>query len=150
MQDCNSTDRIHFPLIVFLSLFLSSGSMLGAQLAADSLVLSPGSSGIVQVSYNSLGDQISALQFDLQFDRSVLSIIAIPGPAIRSASKNLYGADLSAGLHRTLVAGLNQNSLSDGSIVTLFLNVLPSAPVGRIPLALRIPSAPVLPATLSH
>jgi uncharacterized protein (TIGR03437 family) len=103
---------------------------LGAQLAVDSLALSPGGSGTVQTSYTSRGDQISALQFDIQFDSSALSLIVIPGTSARSASKNLYNADLGAGWHRILVAGLNQHLLSDGPIVTLFVIVLPSANAG--------------------
>ena len=103
---------------------------LGAQLSADSLTLSPGGGGIVQVSYSSLTNKVSGLQFDIGFDSSALSVVVLSGPAIRSASKDLYGADLGAGLHRILVAGLNQNSLSDGPILTLFVNVLPTASAG--------------------
>jgi uncharacterized protein (TIGR03437 family) len=61
----------------------------------------------------------------------------ISGAAIRSASKNLYGLDLSAGLRRILIAGLNQNSLSDGPILTLFVNVLPSAGVGAYAISIQ-------------
>ena len=110
--------------------FLSPCEVRGAQLAADSLTLSPGSSGIVEVSYSSLADQVSGLQFDIEFDNSALNVIAIPGIAVRSAGKDFYFADLGAGWRRILFVGLNQNSLSDGPVLTLFVNVLPSAGAG--------------------
>ena len=102
-------------------------------------MLSPGSGGIVEVSYNSMGDQVSGLQFDVQFDSSALSVTVVPGLAIRSARKNLYGADLSAGWHRTLIAGLNQIPLSDGPLVTLFVNVLPNASAGAYTIGITNP-----------
>jgi uncharacterized protein (TIGR03437 family) len=124
-------------LAVSTCFFLLPYGVLGAQLAASSLTLSPGSSGIVKLSYSSLSDQVSGLQFDIGFDSSALSVIVIPGPAIRSASKNLYGSDLGAGLRRVLVSGLNQNSLSDGPILTLFVDVLPTASVGAYTISIK-------------
>ena len=121
--------RHSFPFLT-VYLLLSPWGARGAQLAANALTLPPGSSGIVELSYSSMGDQVTGLQFDVQFDSSALSVLMIPGPVLRSATKNLYGADLASGWHRTLVAGLNQNSMTDGAIVTLFVNVLPGATVG--------------------
>ena len=124
-------------LAVSICLVLLPFGVLGAQLSADSLTLSPGGGGIIQVSYSSLSNQVSGLQFDVGFDSSALSVIVLSGPAIRSASKDLYGADLGAGLRRILVAGLNQNSLSDGPILTLFVNVLPSANPGAYTISIQ-------------
>jgi uncharacterized protein (TIGR03437 family) len=107
-----------------------------AQLAVDSLNLSPGGGGTIAVAYSATGDQVSALQFDIEFDSSAFGIIAIPGSAIRSAGKNFYSADLGPGSLRILLAGLNRNSLTDGPILTLFVNVLPTASQGSYSIVL--------------
>ena len=124
-------------LAVSTCLFLLPCGVRGAQLLANSLTLAPGGSGIVVVSFSSQAAQVSGLQFDMGFDSSAMSVVGIPGSAIRSAGKNLYGADLSAGQRRTLVAGLNQNLLGDGAILTLFVNVLPSASAGTYTISMK-------------
>src|ERR1700734_559159 len=111
-------------------IFLLPGALSGAQLTADSVTLSPSTSGSVVISYSSLGDLTSDLQFDLVFDSSAISVLVVPGPSIRSAGKQLYTANLGAGLVRILVAGLNENSLNDGGMVTVFVNVAPNAGAG--------------------
>jgi uncharacterized protein (TIGR03437 family) len=82
------------------------------------------------VSYSSQGNSVSGLQFDLAVNSGALSVVVVPGPAIGSAGKNLYTASLGAGSSRILVAGLDQNSLSDGGILTVFVNVAPNAGPG--------------------
>jgi trimeric autotransporter adhesin len=109
---------------------LARGAACAAQIAAGSLTLSPATSGTLIVSYSSQGNSISGLQFDLAFNSGALSVIVVPGPAIGSAGKNLYTATLGAGSSRVLVAGLDQNSLSDGGILTIFVNVGPTAGPG--------------------
>ena len=109
---------------------LARSGALGAQIAAGSLTLSPATSGMIAVSYSSQGNSVSGLQFDLAFNSGALSVIVVPGPAIGSAGKNLYTASLGAGSSRVLVAGLDQNSLSDGGILTVFVNVAPDAGPG--------------------
>ncbi len=104
--------------------------MFGAQLAGGSVSLSPGDSGALASYYTSSGDQVSGLQFDLTFSVNALSLIVIPGPAIRSAGKSFYTANPASGSSRVLIAGLNQNSLSDGPLITIFVNVAGNAAAG--------------------
>lgn len=126
---------------------LARSGALGAQIAAGSLTLSPATSGMIAVSYSSQGNSVSGLQFDLAFNSGALSVIVVPGPAIGSAGKNLYTASLGAGSSRVLVAGLDQNSLSDGGILTVFVNVAPDAGPELIPSISRTPSGRIHRAT---
>jgi uncharacterized protein (TIGR03437 family) len=104
--------------------------VFGAQLASGPLTLSPGGSGVVVFSYSSAGDQVSGLQFDLTFSADALNLVTIPGPAVRYGGKSFYTAIPGAGSSRVLIAGLNQNLLSDGPLVTVFVNVAPNAATG--------------------
>ena len=84
-----------------------------------------------------MGDQIAGLQFDLAFDSAALSVIVAPGPAIRSAGKDLYTSNLGPGSFRVMVSGLNQDSLSDGGMVTVFIGVAPNAAAGAYTIGLK-------------
>ena len=113
--------------------------MLGAQLVAGSATLSQATNGTITIAYNSLGDQVAALQFDLGFDSSNLNLTVVTGPAVRSSGKSLYFVPLGAGSSRVLVAGLNQNLIADGGILTLFVSVAPGAGAG--PSTLQVTNA---------
>src|ERR1700734_3229517 len=81
----NSFKTIYMGLMAGLCGFLAPCGGFAAQLGADSITLSPASSGTIVVSYSSLGDQVSGLQFDLEFDSSALSVTVVPNtlPALR-------------------------------------------------------------------
>jgi uncharacterized protein (TIGR03437 family) len=125
-----SFKTIFWGLMVCLCGVFTPCGGFAAQLGANSITLSPASSATIVISYSSLGDQVSGLQFDLEFDSSALSVIVVPGSPIRSGGKSLYTANLGTGWNRVLVSGLNQNSLADGGIVTVFVNVAPNASPG--------------------
>jgi uncharacterized protein (TIGR03437 family) len=90
----------------------------------------PGSSVPAAVSLANDGQPIGALQFDLSFDASALSLLAVTGMAARSAGKSLHVAALAPNKVRFLIWELNRNPIPDGIIVNLFVNVAASATVG--------------------
>jgi len=93
-------------------------------------VAGPGASVPVPVSFAGSGSSVSGLQFDLVFDNSVLSLTTVVGLAARSSGKTVYIAPLSSRQTRFLVTELNQNTISDGAIVQLFVNVAPGVAPG--------------------
>lgn len=79
--------------------------------------------------------KVSAFQFDLQYDRKVISnISATLGPAAAAAGKTLASAVLSNGNIRYLVFGLNQTVIGDGAVITLKITIAPEAESGAYPL----------------
>lgn len=73
---------------------------------------------------------VAALQFDLQYDPSVLTIASAAGDATISAGKTLSTHVLSSGRIRFLIAGLNRTVIGDGSVVNLTIQVSASSSVG--------------------
>jgi len=104
-------------------------------------VAGPGASVAVPVSFASGGQSVSGLQFDLVFDDSALSLSAVIGDAARSAEKTLYVAALPSHQTRFLIWEMNQNPISDGVIVSLFVNVRPGAALGLYPIHFESVSA---------
>ena len=91
-----------------------------------------GQSASVQIAINlaSHGESVSALQFDLAFDASALNLSPIVGDATRGSGKTLYVGAAEPTLMRFVVAELNQNAISDGGLVNLFVNVGPNVSPG--------------------
>ena len=90
----------------------------------------PGASIPIAVSFTSERSPISGLQFDLSFDDSALSLGILVGDATRASGKTVYFAPVSSRQIRFLIAELNANSISDGAVVRLFVNVQPGAAPG--------------------
>lgn len=101
-----------------------------ADLSMPAQFTGPGAILPVAVSFASGGESVSGLQFDLSYDASVLSLSAIVGDATRNSGKTLYMAAAGSGQTRFVITELNQNSIVDGSIVSLFVNVMPGAAPG--------------------
>src|SRR5207253_408608 len=72
----------------------------------------------------------TAVQFDLEID-TMLNPTAVIGTAAVTAGKSLTAADLGSGKRRFLIAGLNQTTIQDGTLVSLSV-VLPVGTSGRI------------------
>src|ERR1700722_20213442 len=106
-----------------------------SQLSLPNQFAGPNASVAVQVIFSRQFDSVSALQFDLQYDTSAMSIVVTDGDAARSAGKNVYYADLAPGKKRFLVVGLNQNCIPTGPLLNLFLNLNPSSSGGVYSLA---------------
>jgi len=119
-------------LVLALGLLSLAGSTPGlcVDLSIPAQVAGPGASVLLPISFASHGDSVSGLQFDLLFNDSVLSLSAVVGDAARSSEKTLYFASLGSGRTRVLITELNQNTISDGSIANLFVNVRPGVAPG--------------------
>jgi uncharacterized protein (TIGR03437 family) len=114
---------------------------VGAQVSVDNTMLAPGGSGIISVSFAAQGDQVSAMQFDIEYDSTALNVMVLAGPAMRSAEKNIYYAAPNSNLSRILLAALNQDQLGDGAVLTLVINANPNALPGVFTVALSNASA---------
>lgn len=105
-----------------------------AELSLSAPAAAPGSIALLAVTFASQSASVAALQFDLQYDPSVLSVSATVGDSLRTSSKALYTADIAPGRKRFLVAGLGANALVDGTLVNLFITVSPAAAARTYPL----------------
>lgn len=111
-----------------------------AQLSVDSVTTQPGASVPIAIRFVAAGTQVAALQFDLSYDPA-MAIGASAASAATSAGKDVYTAALAAGRTRILLAGLNQQIMGDGPVVTLTAFVSSSAAAGAYALRLTNPVA---------
>src|SRR5947207_12101903 len=98
----------------------------------------------MSVSYLAQGATVSALQFDLHFDQSALTIAYQPGSSTNNANKSLVKNVLPNGDTRFVIYGLNQTSIGDGPIVnlTVQVNANPSATSYSLHILNQVASAP--------
>ena len=109
--------------------WIVSANATTLSISPDPLVGSPGASVLTSVRYRAQGPPVAALQFDLLYDPSVLSITtATAGSGATAASKTLSKNLISPGDLRVIIAGSNQNVLGDGSVADLTVQVSNSAP----------------------
>jgi len=101
-----------------------------AELSIPAVVAPAGASVDTGVEYRANGATVAALQFDLAFDPSVLTITARAGSAATDAGKTLAQAVLPNGNILFIIFGLNQNVIADGSVVDLTIQVSKSASAG--------------------
>ena len=104
--------------------------VLSAQVSLPSVAGSPGASLSAPVAFASQGQAVSGVQFDLEYDNSAMSLVAIAGSATRTSGKTLYSADLTPGKRRFLIVGLNQNLITDGALIDLLVNLSGGAASG--------------------
>jgi len=103
----------------------------------DPLVGSPGDTLLTSVEYTAQGAQVAALQFDVLYDPSALSLSgAVAGSAATLASKDLFFNTLFPGDTRFIISGLNQSVIGDGSVADLTFQVSFNAPAGPYNLSL--------------
>jgi hypothetical protein len=122
----------HSQILGFLAAALIAPVVLAqpAQLSLPDLSVSPAVSLLVPVTFASRLSSVAGVQFDLQYDSSVLTLTATVGDAVRNSGKILNVADLAPNHRRFLIWGLNQNPLVDGVLINLFAFVSPSASGG--------------------
>ena len=127
-------------ILLFIAILAHPTVALSEKVYLPVQSVAPGSSLVLPVMFTSQTGSVSGIQFDLQYDRSVMSVVAIVGDGARNAGKQLYSADLAENKRRFLIVGLNQNTISpyvlpsDSTLVNLFINLSPSAPNGSYPL----------------
>lgn len=107
----------------------SASVFLASQVAA------PGSSVVVPVMFQSSAAPVSAIQFDIQYDSSSMSLFANLGDAARNSGKVFYQLDLAPGARRFLIVGLNSSVMASGSLFNLFVNLGPNAATGAYSLS---------------
>lgn len=98
-----------------------------AQLSISGQPGSPGSTLVIPVVFSAQSDSISGIQFDLQYESSVMSITASGGG---SQGKSMYFADVAPNRKRFVLVGSNRDPLADGPMMNLNVNVKAAAPAG--------------------
>ena len=117
-------------------LFLGGTAGFASQIVLPSLSAAPGATILLQVAFASQASSVSGVQFDVQYDNSVLSLTAALGDSAESSAKNLYAVDVDQSKKRFLIIGLNQTQLSDGNLMNLSVKISPNAANGPYSLAL--------------
>jgi hypothetical protein len=103
----------------------------------DPLVGSPGDTVPTSVEYTAQGAQVAAMQFDVLYDPSALSLVsAQAGSADTLAGKVLDFNTVSPGDTIFVIFGGNQNVMGDGSVADLKFQVSLNAPAGPYNLSL--------------
>jgi len=104
----------------------------GALLSAGTVSAEAGAAAAMPVTLAAeTGEEISVVQFTLEFDVSVLTLAELMiGPAAESAEKDINSNVLEPGVVRVIIAGLNQNAIPDGVLVEAVFDVDAQAPPG--------------------
>lgn len=127
-----SNTRLHITPVVFAVAPL----LVAADLLLPVEATGPGTSLSISLSVASGTEALSGLQFDLQYDSSVISILATVGDAARAAAKSVYSNDLFPAQRRFLCVGLNGRLVPRGAHFNFLVNVSPNIPAGSYLLAL--------------
>lgn len=106
-----------------------------AELSLEPVSIQAGSTAPIVLRFSAIGSMVAALQFDLDYDPA-LTLRTNAGTAALSAGKNIYSAPVSLRGTRFLAAGMNQNVLGDGVVVSINAVVSPNMPLGVYPLRL--------------
>jgi uncharacterized protein (TIGR03437 family) len=120
------------PALLLPSIGLAQAA--AAQVSVSSQVSTPGSSVILPIVFQSNDEDVSGLQFDIQYDNSAMSLFANLGDAAKNSGKVLNQVELAPNTRRFLIVGLNSNPIASGTVISLFANLSPNAPVGLFPL----------------
>ena len=118
--------------VAFLSLCTCADAAL-LQLSEAKAVA--GEACVLEVSFSPRsGESVSGIQFDVPFSDAPLAMArAETGPASEEAGKTVSFNQIEAGRYRILVAGINQNVISSGTIARLHIAASPDAAPGRYP-----------------
>ena len=92
---------------------------------------------ITYVSSQQIGTELASVQFDVRYDSPALDVSAALGPAADASVKTLWTSRPEPGKTRILIAGLNQNTLADGVIARLKVQVAADFPAGLYSLDLE-------------
>jgi uncharacterized protein (TIGR03437 family) len=98
-----------------------------AQIALPAQPIQTSGTAVVPVHFSVAGASVSAIQFDVSFDNSALSITSTPGQSLSAALKSLYPVSVNPSKERFLIAGLDETAIPDGTLLNLIVNVAPDA-----------------------
>ncbi len=113
------------------ALLVAAGEAHSATLTAGQGSGLPGAADVpVSISLAAAaGQQVAALQFDLLFSSSVLSLPQVSvGAAAQAAGKSVSQSVVRSGRVRVIVAGLNQNAIADGIVAEAHFSIAAAAP----------------------
>ena len=117
-------------LFFYFALGMLLNSVLAADLSLPSPLTGPGTSALISLTFATGNDGIGGLQFDLQYDPTVMTLMTTPGDALRGSGKSIYVQDLAPNLRRFLIIGPNRNAIPGGVLLNLFINVSTNAANG--------------------
>lgn len=136
---------VPFPRLPNVLLFLPL--LVAVSMAAHAATLTAGSAdvepndanvGIALTLSSATGEQVSGVQFDLFCSENVARLTAMqPGPVAVLAGKSVSYNRVEPGRYRAIVAGLNQNVIADGEVVSLVFEVTSQPPNGPQPVAIE-------------
>jgi uncharacterized protein (TIGR03437 family) len=121
---------IHSARVLFVIGAVSMGAGLRGLCASPAPQLSlgissagPGTTILLPLSLSASGSAIAALQFDLEYDGSAISIFPTAGDVTRNSWKVLRSRNLdgNTGKTRFLIFGLNRDPLPDGVLINVFV-----------------------------
>jgi hypothetical protein len=125
--------RLSSKLLIWMLLTVTgvaSHKLVAADLSIPVVRAPVGGSVNVTVQYRGQGAAIAALEFDLEYDRSILTITAAAGSVTTSAGKSLTTSVLPNGRTRFVIAGFSRNVIPDGSVANLTIQVRAGSSVG--------------------
>ena len=121
-------------------LFCAVPGIEAATLSLNETQSRPGSEVRVEIKLKSEGAQISAMNFDIEYDSSKLSVQdAVAGTAMSNANvdKTLGYNNVSDGLTRIVIYGLNQNAIGDARVAEVVFKIKEGASEGDVVLKLK-------------
>jgi len=124
------------PLLALARLLFGATTAFAAQVSLPTQSGASGGTFVSPVVFTSQGSAVSDVQFDIEYDNSALTLTATVGSSASNASKTLYSVNLAPNKKRFLIMGVNQNLISDGSLLNFSITVSPTAPGGSYGLAL--------------
>jgi uncharacterized protein (TIGR03437 family) len=107
-----------------------------ATVAVTAQNASPGQTVISPVTFVSEGQQVAALQFDLDWD-SALDVRPVAGDGLRQMAKTVYTSSPGPRTLRFVLIGMNQDSFADGEILKALVVVSASAAAGSAQIRVR-------------
>lgn len=114
---------------VALFILLAAG-LPAAEISVEHATGAAGRTVDVPVKLQTDRADITALQFDVEYDDSVMMVTAAIGPVGAGAEKSLSASDMGKNRKRFLIFGVNQNKIKDGVIALLLIELKPDAAKG--------------------
>ncbi len=118
-------------LRIAMILGLAAGLAGAAELKIASVPVNATNPPVIDVVLDPAGSDVSALQFDVEYDASVLDAAVEAGPAAVNAVKGVQSASLGSGKMRVVILGTNQNSMAAGPVALLKVTLKGSPEAGR-------------------
>jgi hypothetical protein len=141
VRSLSSCNRIGGATIALLIASAAVSTLSAATLSGASGNAAAGQTVTLGVSYAAQASSVAALQFDLSFDPTRLSISIAAGTAAISASKSVQSMALPNGDIRVIVWGPNQTAIANGSVAALSVHVSATTCPGQYSIAVANPVA---------